>query len=60
MFCHDTARNSDHKSCDGPILKKFGFKLEKRSDLDNANTALRVTAPPVPDSAKPAPAPAPP
>jgi hypothetical protein len=60
MFCHNTTRNTDHKSGDCPILKKLGFKLEKRSDLDNANAALRVTAPPAPDSAKPAPASAPP
>ncbi len=59
MFCHDTAHNTDHKSHDCPILKKLGFKLEKRSDLDNANAASRVTAPPAPDSTKPAPASAP-
>jgi hypothetical protein len=60
MFCHDAALNADHKSRDCPILKNLGFKLEKWSDLDNANTALRVTAPPTPDSAMLAPAPAPP
>jgi hypothetical protein len=59
MFCHNTARNTDHKSHDCPILKKLSFKLEKRSDSDNANAASRVTAPPTLDSAKPAPALAP-
>jgi hypothetical protein len=57
MFCHDTACNTDSRDC--PILKKLSFKMEKRSDLDNANAASRVTAPPTLVSAKPAPAPAP-
>ncbi len=56
MFCHDTACNSDHKSRDCPILKKLGFKLEKRTSLDNAggDAASRVTAPPAGDASKPA------
>jgi hypothetical protein len=55
MFCHDTARNSDHKTRDCPILKKLGLKLEKRSKLDsNIDAATTVMAPPVAESAKPA------
>jgi hypothetical protein len=61
MFCHDTTRNSHYKSCNCPILKKLGFKLEKRTGSDNAvgDAASRVTAPPVGDVLRPAPAPAP-
>jgi hypothetical protein len=61
MFCHDTARNSNHKSRNCPILKKLGFKLEKRTGSDNAGSdaASCVTAPPAGDASRPAPAPAP-
>ncbi len=53
MFCHNTARNADHKTKDCPILKKLGMKLEKRTDADNRNTASCIA------SEMPAPAPAP-
>jgi hypothetical protein len=61
MFCHDTARNSNHKSCNCPILKKLGFKLEKRTGLDNTggDAASCVTAPPAGNAPKPASSPAP-
>jgi hypothetical protein len=61
MFCHDTARNSDHKSRDCLILKKLGFELEKRTGSDNAggNAASRVTAPPAGNASKPTSSPAP-
>ncbi len=59
MFCHDTARNADHKSRYCPILKQLGLKLEKRVESDNTDAALRVTAPPTADPAKSALAPAP-
>jgi hypothetical protein len=61
MFCHDTARNSDHKSHDCLILKKLGFELEKRTGSDNAggDAASHVTAPPAGDASKPASSPAP-
>jgi hypothetical protein len=61
MFCHDTARNSDHKSRDCLILKKLGFKLEKRTGSDNTggDAASCVTAPPAGDALKPASSPAP-
>jgi hypothetical protein len=61
MLCHDTTRNSDHKSRDCPILKKLGFKLEKRMVSDNAvgDAASHVTAPPAGNVSRPAPAPAP-
>jgi hypothetical protein len=55
MFCHKTARNSDHKTRDCPILKKLGLKLEKRSKLDsNIDATSTVMAPPVAESTKPA------
>ncbi len=37
MLCHNSARNTNHKTHDCPILKKLGFKLEKRTDSDKAN-----------------------
>jgi hypothetical protein len=44
MFCHDTARNNDHKTKDCPILKKLGMKLEKCTDVDNCPTASCVAS----------------
>jgi hypothetical protein len=35
MVCFGTARNPDHKTCNCPILKNLGFKLEKRIAADN-------------------------
>jgi hypothetical protein len=55
MIYHNTARNSDHKTHDCLILKKLGLKLVKRLESDsNIDAALRVTAPPALESAKPA------
>jgi hypothetical protein len=59
MFCHDSACNANHKSRDCPILKKLGFKLEKRTDSNKADAASWVTAPPMGDTTKPAQTPAP-
>jgi hypothetical protein len=61
MISNDTARNSNHKSRDCPILKKLGFKLEKRMDSDNAvgDAASCVTTPPADNVLRPAPASAP-
>jgi hypothetical protein len=61
MFCHDTACNSDHKSRNCPILKKLGFKLEKRTGSDNAggDATSCVAAPPAGDASKPTSSPAP-
>jgi hypothetical protein len=44
IVCFGTARNPDHKTCDCPILKDLGFKLEKRTAADNPpqDDALRV------------------
>jgi hypothetical protein len=60
MMCFGTARNPDHPTCDCPILRNLGFKLEKRTGSDSAarDAASRVAT----DdgaSAGPAPAPAP-
>ncbi len=35
MVCFGTAHNSKHNTCDCPILKNLGFKLEKRTPADN-------------------------
>jgi hypothetical protein len=59
MFCHDYACNANHKSRGCPILKKLGFKLEKRMDSDKADATFWVTAPPTGDTTKPAQTPAP-
>jgi hypothetical protein len=59
MFCHDSARNANHKSHDCPFLKKLGFKLGKRMDFDKADAASWVTAPPTGNTTKPAQTPAP-
>jgi len=60
MVCFGTARNPDHLTCDCPILKNLGFKLEKRSNSESATreAASRV-ATDAGASAGPAPAPAP-
>jgi hypothetical protein len=34
MICHGTARNPEHLTCDCPILKNLGYKIEKRSGSD--------------------------
>ncbi len=39
MFCHDTAHNTDHKTCYCPILKKLGVKIKKRIKVDNCEAA---------------------
>ncbi len=39
MFCHDSARNANHKSCDCPILKKLCLKLIKQTDSDKVEAA---------------------
>jgi hypothetical protein len=46
MVCFDTARNSNHKTCDCPILKNLGFMLEKQSAADNPprDATLRVAS----------------
>jgi len=36
IICHGTARNSEHLTCDCPILKNLGYKLEKRSGTDSS------------------------
>jgi hypothetical protein len=54
MFCHNIARNSDHKTRDCLILKKLGLKLEMQSELDsNIDATLRITALPAAESATP-------
>jgi hypothetical protein len=65
MVCFGSARNPNHVTCDCPILKNLGFKLEKRSGSD---TSARDVASRVATDASlaqagpttPAPAPAPP
>jgi hypothetical protein len=42
MFCHDTARNTDHKTKDCPILKKLGMKLDECTDANNWEAVSRV------------------
>jgi hypothetical protein len=59
VFCHDFARNANHKSRDCPILKKLGLKMIKWTDSDKADAASWVTAPPTGDTTKPAQTPAP-
>ncbi len=59
MFCHDSARNANHKSLDCPILNKLGLKLVKRTDSNKADAASQVTAPSTGDTTKPAQTPAP-
>jgi hypothetical protein len=58
MLCHNSARNANHKTHDCPILKKLGFKLEKRTDSDKADATSWVTTPPTGDTTKPAQTPA--
>jgi hypothetical protein len=53
MFCHDTVRNTNHKTKDCPILKKLGMKLDKCTDANNREAASRAAL------EMPAPAPAP-
>jgi hypothetical protein len=59
MFFQDSACNPNHKSRDCPILKKLGFKLEKRTDFDKIDAASWVTTPPTGDTTKPTQTPAP-
>jgi hypothetical protein len=42
MFCHNTARNTNHKTKDCPILKKLDMKLDKCTDANNWEAASRV------------------
>ena len=65
MVCFGSARNPDHLTCDFPILKNLGFKLEKHSGSDTSarNAASRVATDVSSTQAgptTPAPAPAPP
>jgi hypothetical protein len=63
MICHGTARNPEHSTCDCPILKNLGYKIEKRSgaDRDAASRAAtdattkssQVPTPPPTDAAQP-------
>ena len=65
MICHGTARNPEHLTCNCPILKNLGYKLEKQSGSDipahyaasraatDAGLATAGTVP-VPDPAPPA------
>jgi hypothetical protein len=41
MFCHNTVRNTDHKTHDYPILKKLGMKIEKWTE---ATTGMQLLA----------------
>jgi hypothetical protein len=59
MFCHDSACNVNHKSCDCPIFKKLGLKLVKRMDSDKADAASWITTQPTGNTTKPAQTPAP-
>ena len=58
LICHGTARNPEHLTCDCPILKNVGYKLEKRlgSEPSNRDAASRVETD---ATTKSAPAPAP-
>jgi hypothetical protein len=57
MICHGTARNPDHPTCDCPILKNLGYKIEKRSGSER-DAASRVATDATTKSS-PAPAPSP-
>ena len=59
MVYFDTARN-EHNTCDCPVLKNLGFKIDKRTPSDNPQDAASRVAteiPPSPDPPAPAPAP---
>jgi hypothetical protein len=64
MICHGTARNPEHLTCDCPILKNLGYKLEKRSGSDtparDMASRAAVDAGSATAGAAPVPAPAPP
>jgi len=61
MICHGTARNPEHLTCDCPILKNLGYKIEKRSGSDTParDAASRVATDAGSATAGTAPAPAP-
>jgi hypothetical protein len=61
MICHGTARNPEHLTCDCPILKNLGYKIEKRSGSDTParDVASRVATDAGSATAGSAPAPAP-
>ena len=56
MFCFSTARN-DHNTCDCPIIKNLGFKLEKRnpSSTTPRDAASHVTTEVPPPNSTPSP-----
>ena len=57
MICFDTARN-EHNTCDCPIMKNLGFKIEKRvPSADNPRDAASRAATETPPSQSPLPAP---
>jgi len=58
IICHGTARNSEHLTCDCPILKNLAYKLETHSGTDSSgrDAASRVA---MDATTGPAPAPAP-
>jgi hypothetical protein len=59
MVCFDTSRN-EHNTCDCPVLKNLGFKIDKRTLSDNPQDAASCVATEIPPSpTPPAPAPAP-
>jgi hypothetical protein len=43
MICHGTARNPEHPTCDCPILKNLGYKIEKRSGSERDAASWVVT-----------------
>ena len=61
MICFGTARNPEHHTCDCPILKNLGYKLEKRSGSDSSarEAASRVATDACLAATGSAPAPAP-
>ena len=59
MVCFDTARN-EHNTCDCPVLKNLGFKIDKCTPSNNpCNAASRVVTEIPQPPALPAPAPTP-
>ena len=63
MICFGTTRNPERLTCDCPILKNLGYKLEKRlgsdSSVRNAASRLATDAGLATTESAPAPAPAP-
>ena len=63
MICFGTARNPEHHTCDCPILKNLGYKLEKHSGSDSsareAASRVATNAGSATTESAPAPAPAP-